>query len=77
MDEYISKATTTKISAVSRASVKIGDSYYTFEFSAEKHFTNPDADVNVQLEKDILWEECHAEVDRQIEDISNYLKKKK
>lgn len=77
MEGYISKATTTKISAVSRASVKIGDSYYTFEFSAEKHFTNPDEDINVQLEKDILWEECHAEVDRQIEDISNYLKKKK
>ena len=76
-DNYVSKATVSKITATSRASVKIKDSYYTVEFSEEKII--PDmydmSGVDINAEKEILWDEVNREVDIQIEDIIRASKK--
>lgn len=71
--EYESKAKTTKISISSRASVKVRESYYTVEYSEERAI--PDVDgVDIQKERQLLWDACNTEVDTQIEDILKNLK---
>lgn len=54
------------IRATSRASVKVGDSFYTVEYS-EEHLIEDGDDVPEEREK--LWGICNTEVDAQIEDI--------
>lgn len=68
----------TSIRATSRASVKIKDSFYTFEFCEERQIINPDeiTDEELAIEKQNLWDSCNEEVDKQIEEISNFLLKK-
>lgn len=68
----------TSIRATSRASVKIKDSFYTFEFCEEHQIINPDEITAEELanEKQNLWDSCNEEVDKQIEEISNFLLKK-
>lgn len=68
----------TSIKATSRASVKIKDSFYTFEFCEERQIINPDEITVEELanEKQNLWDSCNEEVDKQIEEISNFLLKK-
>lgn len=73
MDNYVQKAITTKISATSRASIKIKDSYYTLEYCEER--TIPDVEgIDLETEKKILWDDVNREVDQQVEDICNALK---
>ena len=68
--EPISKAKTTLIRFTSRASVKIKDNYYTVEATEEKMI--PDLpDIDLDMEKQLLWDEVNREVDLQIEDIWN------
>ena len=57
---YESKAVINKITATSRVSTKIGETFYTVEYSEERRF---------------LWDAVNAEVDNQIEDIYNIAKK--
>lgn len=65
---YISKATTKTIKATSRASVSIDKNYYTLEYTEER--TIPDMpDIDLLLEKNLLWDEVNAQVDKQIEDV--------
>lgn len=65
---YISKATTKTIKATSRASVSIDKNYYTLEYTEER--TIPDMpDIDLLLEKTLLWNEVNAQVDKQIEDV--------
>lgn len=59
-------AKTTAIKASSRASVKVGDSYYTVEWTEERSIDESD---NLEEERASLWECCNNEVDTQIEDI--------
>ena len=59
-------ARTTTIKASSRASVKVGDSYYTVEWTEERSIDETD---DVEEERANLWECCNTEVDNQIEDI--------
>ena len=73
MNEFI----TTSIKFTSRASVKIGDSYYTFEATIEKSVPNNCTLDDYEQAKADLWNECHAEVDRQIEETDNFLKQKR
>lgn len=67
---YVSQAITTKITATSRASVKIKDSYYTLEFQEERVI--PDrydaGDINLEAERALLWQEVNAQVDQQIQE---------
>lgn len=54
------------IRATSRASVKVGDSFYTVEYCEERS-VDPDDDVAEERRK--LWDTCNTETDNQIEDI--------
>lgn len=62
------------IRATSRASVKVGDSFYTVEY-CEEHLIEDGDDVSEEREK--LWGICNTEVDTQIEDILSSFGKKK
>ena len=60
------------IKAISRASVKIKDSFYTFEYGEERAIDESD---NIDEAKKELWDSCNSEVDAQIEDVVNMLKR--
>lgn len=71
--EYESKAIISTIKATSRASVKIGDSYYTMEYCEERVI--PDVEnVDIATERQILWDTVNGEVDNQINDIMQAFK---
>lgn len=77
MDAYEQKAITTTIRATSRASIKVqtrsGDNFYTVEYSEERMI--PDLpDVDLETEKNILWDAVNREVDDQIESIYEVFK---
>lgn len=65
------------ISATSRASVKIGDSFYTFEFGEECEVPEDITVDELNEEKKKLWDELNAEVDNQISEVYDFLHKKK
>ena len=69
--EYQSKAITTTIKASSRASVKVGDSYYTIEYTEERSVPE---DCDIEKERTFLWDTCNQEVDLQLEEIINLYK---
>lgn len=65
---------TTSIKFTSRASVKIGDSYYTVECCEERSI--PDLpQVNIETERKALWDCVNTECDAQIEEIIKTFKK--
>lgn len=64
---------TTKIQASSRASVKVGDSFYTVEWTEERSIDEKD---NLEEERASLWDTCNEEVDNQISDILKTFSKK-
>lgn len=71
---YEIKAITKTIKATSRASVKVGESYYTVEYSEERII--PDiAEVNIEAERQLLWDDVNTECDSQIENILKTFKK--
>ena len=67
-------AKTTVIKATSRASIKVGDSFYTIEYGEERSIEDTD---NLESERADLWETCNGEVDRQIEEIMQMFKDRK
>ena len=72
---YESKAVTTSIRITSRASVKIGDNFYTVEFCEERSIPE---DANVTEERKLLWDTANNECDTQIQEILDaYGKKRK
>ena len=54
------------IKAISRASVKIRDSFYTVEYGEERSIEEGD---NIDEEREKLWDTCNNEIDNQLEDI--------
>lgn len=60
---------TTLISASSRASVKVGDSYYTVEFKEDRSVAGEFTEADLQLEREALWNTVNTECDNQIADI--------
>ena len=60
------KGKTVFIEAHSRVSVKIKETFYTFEF-VERREVPEDADL--PMEREALWSDVHGEVDKQVEDI--------
>ena len=67
-------ASTKTIKTTSRASVKVGESYYTVEYSEERII--PDIEgIDIEKERQFLWEDTNAECDNQIEDILKTFKK--
>jgi hypothetical protein len=63
---------TTTIKASSRASVKVGDSFYTVEWTEERTVSPED---DLEEERANLWDTANDEVDNQIKDILNAFKK--
>ena len=73
--DYEVKGVPTKITATSRVAIKIKDNYYTVECSEERSI--PDVEgVNVEAERQALFDSINATVDGQIEDIYNTFTKK-
>lgn len=56
----------TTIKAISRASIKIKDSFYTVEYGEERSLDDTD---NIDEEREKLWIACNGEIDNQLEDI--------
>lgn len=73
MDNYESKAIIAKITATSRASIKISDSYYTLEYAEERLIPDIE-DIDIEEERRILWRVVNKEVDDQIEETIRALK---
>lgn len=72
--DYEVKGVPTKITATSRVAIKIKDNYYTVECSEERAI--PDvAGVDMEKERQALFDSVNATVDGQIEDIYNTFKK--
>lgn len=67
--KYEQKALTTQIRATSRASIKVRDNFYTVEYSEERTLPADMLLVDLEKEKQLLWDDVNAEVDNQIEDI--------
>lgn len=73
-EEYKSKAIISKIQATSRGSVKVGDSFYTLEYSEERII--PDIEgIDIEAERKLLWDTVNNECDKQIEDVLKLYKK--
>ena len=66
--KYTSKAKTTTIKISSRASIKVGESFFTVEYTEERTVPQTKT-VNIENERTILWDVCNGEVDKQIADI--------
>lgn len=65
---YVSKAIPNSIRATSRISLKKGETFYTVEYTEERLI--PDVEgVDINKERNILWDDVNAEVDKQAEDI--------
>jgi len=67
--EYIPKAIPSVIKATSRASIKVRDSYYTVEYCEERVIPDYD-EVNIDKERQALWDAVNREVDNQIDEIA-------
>lgn len=65
------------IHAISRASVKIGDSFYTFEYGEDREVPENIPAEELSEEREKLWDKLNAEVDNQISEVYNFLHKKK
>ena len=75
MMAYEVKGISTKITAISRVAIKIKDNYYTVECSEERSI--PDVEgVDIEKERQALFDDVNSTVDMQIEDIYNTFKKK-
>lgn len=78
--EYQSQAVPTVIRANSRISVKLQETFYTFEFMEERQFPIDLVDegkIDFEKEKEMLWDEVHAQVDKQVQDVVAMLKQGK
>ena len=72
---YEVKGISTKITATSCVAIKIKDNYYTVECSEERSI--PDVEgVDIDKERQALFDDVNATVDGQIEDIYNTFNKK-
>ena len=78
--EYFSQAVPTLIRATSRVSVKLKESFYTIEFLEDRAFPIDlveEGQINFEKEKEMLWDEVHGQVDKQVSDIVSMLKQGK
>jgi len=66
---YEPVAKPSSIRCTSRVSVKIKDNFYTFEFMEERVIPADAVNVNMEAEREALWNTCHGEVDKQVEEI--------
>lgn len=72
--EYRQQAKTVKISGTSKATVQIKNNYYSFSYREERELPEDDTRTNIEKERELLWETLNAEVDKQIEEITQLYK---
>ena len=60
------------IRATSRLSTKVGETFYTFEYTEERLLEDGD---NPEDERAELWETCNTEVDTQLEEVLKLYRK--
>ena len=60
------------IRATSRLSTKVGETFYTFEYTEERLLEDGD---NIEDERAELWETCNTEVDTQLEEVIKLYRK--
>lgn len=60
------------IRATSRLSTKVGETFYTFEYTEERLVEDGD---NIEDERAELWETCNTEVDTQLEEVIKLYRK--
>ena len=73
MKGYTSKSTVTSIKATSKVTLKIRDNFFSVEYTEER--TVPDVDgVDIEAERECLFEDVNAVVDQQASDIKNTFK---
>lgn len=72
---YVQQAKTVKISGTSKATIQIGNNYFSFSYSEERELPIEQSEVNLEEEKKLLWDTLNAEVDKQLEEVSNAYKK--
>lgn len=65
-DKYTQKAQTTRIVATSRISAKYKDTFYTLEYTEERTIPTDIDGVDLEKEKELLWDNVNAEVDYQM-----------
>ena len=67
--KYEPKAVINKITATSRASMKVKDNFFTIEYSEERII--PDIEgVDIEQERTALWDTVNGECDKQMEIIA-------
>lgn len=71
--KYEVMGVTTTIKFTSRASVKVGDSFYTVEACEERMLPE---NCNTELEREALWNTVNSECDNQIQEILDTFRKK-
>lgn len=64
MNEKEIKGITKSITASGRMSVKLGNNYYTFEFTEERSVPE---DCDLEIEREELWNTVIGEVERQVD----------
>lgn len=74
--KYEAKAVTTQIKATSRIAIKIRDNYYTIEYSEERSIPTDLPTVDIELERQALWDDVNDIVDSQAEDVIKAFKNK-
>lgn len=68
MENYVSKAVVTEISATSRVAIKVRDNFYTVEYTEKRAI--PDVDgIDMDAERLALFDAVNGVVDAQAEDI--------
>ena len=72
---YIPKAKPVLIKFDSRASVKIKDSFYTFEYGEERQIDDFD-NINMNKEIEALTTDCNNVVDNQIKEVVDMILRK-
>lgn len=75
MDNYIPKAKPTVIKFNSRASIKLKECYYTFEYGEERQIDDFDK-INIDKEIECLTDDCNNVVDNQIKEIVDMILRK-
>jgi hypothetical protein len=73
----MSELKTTVLKVTSRASVKIGDSFFTFEAGIEKSVPDDFDPALIPEEKKKMWDEMNTDIDNQIIEIQEFLRSKR
>ena len=71
---YRQQAKVIKISGTSKATVQIKNNYYSFSYSEERELPEDQSRVDIEKERELLWETLNSEVDNQINEIMELYK---